>query len=83
MISPHTGYDQIIDVSTNAIRVKIKKRKDPILTSDLLLSQLSKIDMWGPIVSLAICEEAIKIPDKNDYISEPVQPLFLNNAIIS
>lgn len=80
MILPLTGCNQIVDVSTDSIRVTIKRRKEPSLTSDALKEQNSKVEIWGTITSLSIggvvCDDAVGAT----YIKEDVYPLFFEQS---
>lgn len=80
MILPLTGCNQIVDVSTDAIRVTIKRRKEPSLTSDALKEQNSKLEIWGDISALSIggvvCDDAIG----EAYVNAEVPPMFFEQS---
>lgn len=52
MILPLSGSNQIVDVTASDIRVTIKRRKTTSLSSDALLQQPSKVEIWGKIEKL-------------------------------
>ena len=55
MILPLSGSNQIVDVTASDIRVTIRRRKTTSLSSDALLQQPSKVEVWGKIEKLSIC----------------------------
>jgi predicted component of viral defense system (DUF524 family) len=79
MILPLSGSNQIIDLVASNIRVTIKRRKDTSLSSDALLKQPSKIEVWGSIDSLSICGDDCESKGK-DYILEETAPLFFEQS---
>lgn len=80
MILLPTGCNEIIDVSTDNIRVTIKRRKTPALTSDVLLSQKSKLEVWGGIRELKIGNEICGDCYEINYASVDVAPLFFEQS---
>ena len=54
MILPLSGSNQIVDVTASDIRVTIKRRKTTSLSSDALLQQPSKVEVWGKIEKLSL-----------------------------
>lgn len=82
MILPLSGSNQIIDVVASDIRVTVKRRKEPSLSSDTLSQQQSKIEIWGKIEKLNIAGNECGVSGEN-YALEETEPLFLSNRIIS
>ncbi|MDE6567451.1 MAG: restriction endonuclease-like protein [Lachnospiraceae bacterium] len=80
MTLPPIGCNQIVDVSTENIRVTIKRRKKPSLTSDALLQQESKLEIWGDIKQLKIGNEICDDSIGADYTHISVAPLFFEQS---
>ena len=80
MILPLIGCNQIVDVRTGDICVTIKRRKEPSLTSDALLQQQSKFEVWGKIKSLTIGNQECSEACGKDYAIEDVAPLFFEQS---
>ena len=79
MILPLSGSNQIVDVTASDIRVTIKRRKTTFLSSDALLQQPSKVEVWGKIEKLSICgSECGEI--NGNYVLEKNAPLFFEQS---
>ena len=79
MILPLSGSNQIVDVTASDIRVTIKRRKTTSLSSDALLQQPSKVEVWGKIEKLSICgSECGEI--NGNYVLEKNAPLFFEQS---
>lgn len=79
MILPLSGSNQIVDVTTSDIRVTIKRRKTTSLSSDALLQQPSKVEVWGKIEKLSICgSECGEI--NGNYVLEKTAPMFFEQS---
>ena len=79
MILPLSGSNQIIDVVASDIRVTVKRRKEPSLSSDALSQQQSKIEIWGKIEKLNIAGNECGISGEN-YALEETEPLFFEQS---
>lgn len=79
MILPLSGSNQIIDVTASDIHVTIKRRKTSSLSSDTLLQQSSKVEIWGKIEKLSICGSEC-IPTNENYVLEETAPLFFEQS---
>ena len=79
MILPLSGCNQIVDVTASRIRVTIKRRKETSLTSDALLQQSSKIEIWGKADHLSIEGNNCEV-NNSDYIREETAPLFFEQS---
>ena len=79
MILPLSGSNQIVDVTASEIRVTIKRRKTTSLSSDALLQQSSKLEVWGEVEKLSICGNECAVAKEN-YIFEETPPLFFRNT---
>lgn len=79
MISPLSGSNQIVDVTASDIRVTIKRRKTTSLSSDALLQQPSKLEVWGEVEKLSICGNECAVAKEN-YIFEETPPLFFEQS---
>ncbi|WP_031548880.1 DUF2357 domain-containing protein [Oribacterium sp. FC2011] len=80
MISPRSGSNQIIDVTASDIRVTIKRRKISSLSSDTLLEQSSKMEVWGKIEKLSIGGNDCCGSINGDYIFQETTPLFFEQS---
>ena len=80
MILPLTGCNQIVDVSTDNIRVTIKRRKEPSLSSNDFLKQPSKLEIWGCIKELTIGGNQCCEIEGEYYVREDVAPLFFEHS---
>ena len=79
MIIPLSGSKQIVDVTASGIRVTIKRRKITSLSSDALLQQSSKVEVWGKIEKLSICgTECVAV--NGNYAFEETAPLFFEQS---
>ena len=79
MILPLSGSNQIIDVVASDIRVTVKRRKEPSLSSDTLSQQQSKIEIWGKIEKLNIAGNECGVSGEN-YALEETEPLFFEQS---
>ena len=79
MILPLSGSNQIVDVTASNIRVTIKRRKETSLSSDILLNQASRIEVWGKLSELVICDNECEAAGK-DYNCEETTPLFFEQS---
>lgn len=79
MILPLSGSNQIVDVTASNMRVTIKRRKMTSLSSDALLQQPSKLEVWGRVEKLRIGGNECVIPEEN-YIVEQTVPLFFEQS---
>lgn len=79
MILPLSGSNQIVDVTASNIRVTIKRRKETSLSSDALLNQASKIETWGKLSRLCVCNNECEVTGK-DYTCEETAPLFFEQS---
>lgn len=79
MILPLSGSNQIIDVVASDIRVTVKRRKEPSLSSDALSQQQSKIEIWGKIEKLNIAGNECGVSGEN-YALEETEPLFFEQS---
>lgn len=80
MISPHSGYDQIVIIKTDNIYLTIKRRKKTFLVSDALLQQSSKLEIWGNLTELSVEGERIDLHENSDYVRVDVEPLFFEQS---
>lgn len=79
MIIPLSGSNQIVDVTASGIRVTIKRRKTTSLSSDVLLQQSSKVEVWGKIEKLSIGGNECVLISRN-YAFEETTPLFFEQS---
>lgn len=79
MILPLSGSNQIVDVTASEIRVTIKRRKTTSLSSDALLQQSSKVEVWGELERLSIGGNECILENSN-YAFEETSPLFFEQS---
>lgn len=79
MILPLSGSNQIVDITASSIRVSIKRRKETSLSSEALLNQTSKIEVWGKLSKLCVCGSECEVTGK-DYAREETSPLFFEQS---
>ncbi len=80
MILPLTGSNQLVDITASNIHVSIKRRKPTPLSSDALLKQDSKLEIWGRIESLHIGGNSCDDSCGNDYVCKETAPLFFEQS---
>lgn len=79
MILPLSGSNQIVDVTASEIRVTIKRRKTTSLSSDALLQQSSKVEVWGELERLCIDGNECNL-ENSSYAFEETLPLFFEQS---
>lgn len=79
MILPLSGSNHIVDVTASDIRVTIKRRKAASLSSDAFFNQPSRLEIWGKVEKLCICDSECMCADK-DYVIEETAPLFFEQS---
>lgn len=80
MILPPIGCNRIADIKTNNIHLTIRRRKSPSLTSDALLQQKSKLEVWGSLKELKVGVELCEGIVNTDYARIDVAPLFFEQS---
>ena len=80
MILPPSGSNQIVDLIASSIHVKIRRRKETPLSSDALLMQKSKIEIWGNITKLDIDGNVCGDVLGSNYALKETAPLFFEQS---
>ncbi len=79
MILPLSGSNQIVDVTASGIHINIKRRKVTSLSSDVLLQQVSKLEVWGNIKKLSIGGNECVLTNSN-YVFVETSPMFFEQS---